>query len=50
MPDYSEVELLLQTYSFDEILELNDLTEEDVLHFLLRQELIERPDPSPVDI
>jgi len=44
------IEKTLDTYSFEEILELNDLTEEDVLTFLVDKEFIELPDPRPVDL
>lgn len=33
-------ERLLQTYDFDELLDLNDLTEEDVVELLIDQDLI----------
>lgn len=40
---------MLETYSFSEILEWNELTEEDVLTFLLEQQFLELPDPRPAD-
>lgn len=46
----SDVESVLQTYSLEEIFELNDLTEEEVLTFLLQQEFIELPDFLPIDL
>ena len=36
----TKAERLLGTYSFDELLEVNDLTEEDVVTVLLEQDLI----------
>ena len=48
--DYREVENILDTYSFEEILELNDLTEVDVLGFLIEEEFIELPKPKPTDV
>jgi hypothetical protein len=39
---------ILQTYSFEEILELNDLTEEDTLLYLVEQEFLELPEPEPL--
>lgn len=50
MPDYSDVELSLQTYELSEIFELNDLTEEDVLDFLVEQKFLKLPDYLPLDI
>jgi hypothetical protein len=41
---------VLDTYSLEEILELNDVTEEEVLEFLLKHNFIHLPDPLPVDI
>jgi len=46
----SKVERILQTYTLEEIFELNDLTEEDVLLFLVEEEFLELPDPEPVDV
>lgn len=43
-----EVESILQTYSLEEILELNELTESDILHFLVEQGFIHLPDPRPL--
>lgn len=47
---YEEVERLLDTYSLEEILELNELTETDVLFFLLEKHFVKVPDPCPVDL
>jgi hypothetical protein len=46
----SNIERVLQTYSLTEILELNELTEEDVVEILLRHEYIEIPNPKPIDL
>ena len=40
MVTVTKAERLLDTYSFDELLEVNDLTEEDVVTVLLEQDLI----------
>lgn len=39
----------LQTYSLEEILEMNDLTDEEVLEILIDQEYIQLP-VKPVDV
>jgi len=44
------IEKYLQTYSLEEIFELNELTQEEVLLYLVEQEFIELPTPSPVDL
>lgn len=49
MTNYEEAEHLLETYSFEELLELNELTEADVLRFLLDEEFIEAPEIKPLD-
>lgn len=46
---YKQIEKILQTYELEEIFELNDLTDEDVLLFLVEQEFLELPEPKPVD-
>lgn len=43
-------EKYLETYSLEEILELNELTEVDALMFLVEQEFVVLPDPKPVDL
>ena len=43
-----EVENILQTYSFNEILEFNDLSEEDTLLFLIEEEFVVLPNPTPI--
>jgi hypothetical protein len=47
---YKQIENILQTYEFSEILDLNDLTEEDVLYYLVEQEFIDLPNPRPIDL
>lgn len=39
----SLVDFLLEMYDFDELLELNDLTEEEVLAYLLEAGLVAQP-------
>jgi len=41
---------VLQTYSLDDILELNELTEEDILLFLVEEDFLKLPNPRPVDL
>lgn len=50
MTDYTEVEHLLGTYTLDEILELNEITEEELLYFLLEEKFVDIPDPRPIDL
>lgn len=40
---------VLETYSLEEILELNDLTLEDCLEFLVEEGYVELPDIKPLD-
>jgi len=40
---------ILETYSLEEILELNDLTSEDALEFLIDEKFMTLPDILPVD-
>ena len=40
---------LLETYSLSDIIEYNDLTEEEVLEFLLREKFLKLKMPLPVD-
>lgn len=49
MTTYREIEKILQTYTFQEVLEINELTEEDVLLFLVEEEFLELPEPKPID-
>ena len=48
MVELIEIENVLQTYTFEEILEMNDLTEADALLLLVEQDLIILPDPEPL--
>jgi hypothetical protein len=41
---------VLQTYSLEEILEHNEVTEEETLEFLVKQEFLDIPQPVPVDL
>lgn len=45
----NKAELLLQTYDFDELLDMNDLTEEDVLSVLLERDMIQFIKPCDYD-
>lgn len=45
----SRAEILLQTYELTELLELNDLTEEDVVEILIEQEVIRFIKPVDYD-
>lgn len=40
---------VLETYSLEEILELNDLTAEDALEYLVEQGIVDLPDIRPLD-
>ena len=40
---------ILETYSFEEILELNDLTEEEALEFLVTQGFLTLPEVQPLE-
>lgn len=42
-------ETVLETYSLEEILELNDVTEEEALEFLVTQGFLELPEVQPLD-
>ena len=46
MTDYR---LVLDTYSLEEILEMNDLTEEDILRILVTSKIIDLPDVIPLE-
>lgn len=48
MIDVEYVEHLLETYTLEEILELNDLTLADVLYMLHKNGDIELPNPEPL--
>ena len=43
-----KIEDILQAYSLEEILELNDLSTADVLYFLVEEEFLELPNPEPL--
>jgi hypothetical protein len=45
----TQIESYLDTYSLEDILEFNDLTEEDVLTVLVEQELVLLP-VKPTDV
>ncbi len=49
MIDFRKAENILSTYSLEEILDWNELSEADILCFLLDEEYLEIPDPKPVD-
>ena len=40
---------ILETYSLEDILELNDVTEEETLDFLVTQGFLELPEIKPLD-
>ena len=44
-----EIEHLLDTYTLEEIIEYNDLTEADVLFFLVRHRFLELPEIKPLE-
>jgi len=48
--EYTYAEHLLQTYTLEEILELNGKTEDEALEFMLEAKFLDTPDPKPVDI
>ena len=43
------VATLLETYTLSEILELNDITDEEVLEYLVEQRIIDLPPVKPLD-
>lgn len=43
-----DIEIILETYSLEEILDQNDLTETDVVLVLLENKMIELPEPLPL--
>jgi hypothetical protein len=47
-PDY--IDKYLATYTLEEILELNELTESDILLYLVEQEFVKLPNPKPCDL
>lgn len=44
------IEKVLETYTLDEILELNDLTDYDILCILIPQGIVRLPEQLPVDL
>lgn len=50
MLDVRQAEKYLQTYSLQDIFEINELTEEEVLVLLVERSIIELPTPSPCDL
>lgn len=48
--NYEAAEHLLDTYSLTEILELNELTEIDLLLYLVEEEYLELPEILPIDL
>ena len=45
---YSEIEKFLEVYSLEDILEFNDLTEVEVLDYLIQQKFVSLPSPRPL--
>jgi hypothetical protein len=43
------LERLLDTYSLTEIFELNELTEAEALLFMVEEDFLSLPNPTPVD-
>jgi len=48
--DITLIEKYLDTYSLQEIFEMNDLTESEVLEFLVEEEYVHLPNPEPADV
>lgn len=46
----SYIERVLDTYTLEEIFEYNEVTEAEVLTYLISQEFISLPSPTPVDL
>jgi hypothetical protein len=46
LTDYATI---LETYTFSDILEINDLTEADVLEFLVRHGVVNLPERLPLE-
>lgn len=44
----SSIEKILEVYSLSEIIELNDLTEEEVLEYLVTQNFLSLPEVRPL--
>jgi hypothetical protein len=45
-----QIDKYLDTYSLQEIFEFNDLTESEVIEFLVNEEFITLPNPRPCDL
>ena len=43
-----KIENYLETYSFEEVIEANDLSEAEVLLFLVEEEFLFLPEPEPL--
>lgn len=43
------IPILLETYTLSEIIELNDLTDEEVLEYLVVHKIIKLPDIKPLE-
>ena len=50
MISYKEIEKVLQTYTLEEILEHNEITEEELLYILIEEHILELPAPKPIDV
>lgn len=48
--DLDYIEKYLDTYSLEEIFEYNELTEGEVLEYLVTQNFLRLPNPKPVDL
>jgi hypothetical protein len=48
--NFKEVESILTVYTLEDILVYNELTEEDVLYFLIEEEFLELPEIKPIDL
>lgn len=47
---FGDAKRYLETYSLEEILELNELTEADALFFMVEEEFLKLPSVKPVDL
>lgn len=45
-----DVENTLEAYTLEEVLELNDLTDYDVLLYLVEWGVVKLPNPRPIDL
>jgi len=43
------IPILLETYTLSEIIEMNDLTDEEVLEYLVARSIIKLPDIKPLE-